>query len=140
MDLCANFNWGCYNRNCFDKRHWNFSKDTTCTGCGDALKSDAYIRLVNEWTYFAGENDPSKDIFHAGTALEIDDIVEEVLSPHQRPLAGLLYEGWFTNEESPITEDEKHQRPPASVLMIPCGGPHMTHLRCPASRELQRHT
>ena len=62
-DLCSNFNWGCYNRSCFDKRHWNSSRDSTCTGCGDALKSDAYIRLVNEWTYFAGENEPIKDFF-----------------------------------------------------------------------------
>ena len=50
MDLCINFNfnWGYYNRNCFEKRYWNSSKDSTCTGCGDALKADAYILLVKE--------------------------------------------------------------------------------------------
>ena len=44
IDLCANLNWGCYNRNCFDKRNLNLSKDYTCTGCGDALKADAFKR------------------------------------------------------------------------------------------------
>ena len=91
IDLGGNLSWGCYQRDCFDYRHWNLSKDSTCTRCGDGLKTDAYIRLVNEWTHFAGDIEPVKDIFNTGTALEIEDIVEEMLSPHHRPLTGLMY-------------------------------------------------
>ena len=42
-----------------------------------------------------------------GVNLDIVEISEEIVSPHQRPLTGLLYEGWFTNLEAPILKDEK---------------------------------
>ena len=68
-DLCCNFNWGCYNRSCFDVRQCNSHRDPTCTRCGEALRSDAYIRLINEWTHIANELAPTRDIFDAGTAI-----------------------------------------------------------------------
>merc|ERR1711895_121114 len=54
---------------------------------------------------------PDKDIFNTGTLFEIDDIAEEMLSPHCRPLTGLLYEGWFSNVSVQVTELETAQKP-----------------------------
>ena len=111
IELGSNLYWGCYQEDCFKKRHSNLNTDPICSRCGDGLRGDAYIRLVNEWTHYLGTVLPEKDIFTTGTALEIDEIVEEMLSPHCRPLTGLLFEGWFSNESVQISEIERAPKP-----------------------------
>ena len=106
IDLGSNLYWGCYQQDCFEKRHSNLNTDPICSRCGDGLRGDAYIRLVNEWTHYLGTVLPENDIYNTGTALEIDENVEEMISPHCRPLTGLLYEGLFSNEAVQVSEIE----------------------------------
>ena len=83
-------------------------------GCGESFRSDAFVRLIKEWTEYSSHHAPIRDIKDKGMSLEIVEIAEEILSPHQRPLTGLLYEGWFTNLVVPILNDEK--APPATCI------------------------
>ena len=86
VELGSHLWWGCYEPDCFEKHHSNRDTDLICTRCGEGHRGDAYIRLVNEWVFYLGTVLPVKDIFNSATALEIEDIVEEKLSPHCRPL------------------------------------------------------
>ena len=54
IDLGSNLYWGCYQEDCFQKRHSNLNTDPICSRCGDGLRGDAYIRLVKEGTHYAG--------------------------------------------------------------------------------------
>ena len=65
--------------------HYNTFDNQTCTRCGESFKSDAFVRLIKEWTEFSTHHAPIRDIKDMGVNLEIVEIAEQILSPHQKP-------------------------------------------------------
>ena len=70
----SSLNWSCYMEENWSRGHLNNYEALSCTRCDASLKSDAYVRLIKEWTDFANDLAPHRDIKDKGENLVIMEI------------------------------------------------------------------